>query len=297
MNGPAERTIRTESVRIPRIRDTYGSCHALGASIRDEGLRRPITVWSDGTLISGGRRLFASLLMDKPRIQAVFVDTIEDAAKCLQRDNEDDTLALPFKSADLCRLWELLRRLDGPAALVRAEQARRRGAQLRRQTRDGKRKPGRSANRTEDYALNVISAPFGISGSTANRLLAIYNVANGRTDITDEKREQAAKALAAIDAGESSIWANYQLITGARSAPVAVPRPAEPIPSAPAARQITAWNRSLPQMEGLVAGLAELGAPNAELTWNEVGPVHARLMAVRRDMEKIIKKMRETTQS
>jgi hypothetical protein len=50
-------------------------------------------------------------------------------------------------------------------------------------------------------------------------------------------------------------------------------------------------------MEGLVAGLVELGPPNAELTWEQVGPVHARLSAIRRDLEKMIKQMKELNQS
>jgi len=87
---------------------------ALGASIRDDGLRHPITLWKDGTIISGGRRLRAYLLMDMPRIQAVFVDNIEDAAKRMLADNEDDLLALPWKWSEVCRLWEMLRRLDAP---------------------------------------------------------------------------------------------------------------------------------------------------------------------------------------
>jgi hypothetical protein len=291
-----EKTVRTESVRIPRLRDSYGSCLALGASIRDEGLRRPITLWQDGTLISGGRRLFAHLLMEKPRIQAVFVHTVEDAAKRLLGDNQDDYLAMAPKWSEVCRLWELLRRLDAPAAVKRADAARRRGVELRKQTQAGRRKPGRSHNRTDDYVLAVICEPFGISGATARRIEVVYNTAYGVTEAPDEKRELAREVMRDID-NDGSIWANYQRLTGARVAPPARPRPVAPIPSAAAPAQRTAWDRALPQMEGLVAGLAELGPPNAELTWEQVGPVQTRLMAVRRELEKIIKQMRETNGS
>lgn len=293
--GPTERTIRTESVRIPHLRDSYGSCMALGASIRDDGLHRPVTLWKDGTLISGGRRLFAHLLIEKPGIQAVFVDNIEDGAKRMLGDNEDDQLALPWKWSEVCRLWEMLRRLDAPAAAKRADAARRRGVELRKQTQTGKRKPGRSHNRSDDYVLGVICEPFGISAATARRIEVVYHTGYGTVDAPDEKRELAREVMRAIDES-GNVWANYQRLTGARHT-VTRPRPAEVVEAAPAARQLTAWAKSLPQMEGLLAGLTELGPPNTDLTWEQVGPVHTRLMAVRRELEKMIKQMRESNQS
>jgi len=291
---PTERTIRTETVRIPHLRDSYGSCMALGASIRDDGLRHPITLWKDGTIISGGRRLRAYLLMDMPRIQAVFVDNIEDAAKRMLADNEDDLLALPWKWSEVCRLWEMLRRLDAPAAAKRADVSRRRGAELRKQTRAGKRAPGRSHSRSDDYVLGVICEPFDISAATARRIEVVYHTGYGTMPATDEKRELAREVMRAIDES-GNVWANYQRLTGARNT-VSRPRPVETVEPAPSARQVAAWDKSLPQMEGLTAGLIELGPPNPGLTWDLVEPVHARLMAVRRDLEKIIKQMRESNQ-
>jgi len=287
-----EQLMRTEAVRIPKLRNRVnGSCLALAQSIRDEGLRRPITLWTDGTLISGQRRLFAHQLMEMPRIPYVMVDTIEDAAKRLLGDNEDEYLARPWKPSEMCRLWDLLRRLDDPAAVKRADEARRRGVELRRQTQAGKRKPGRAGS-TDDYVLGVVAPAFGMSETSARRLWRIYSMAY---DATESRRELALESLNDIDAGVSTIWANYQRVVSGRVAPVSQPRPVKPTEAAEAARQITVWNKALPQMEGLVAGLVELGPPNAELTWVQVGPVHARLKAVRRDMEKIINQMRETS--
>ncbi len=297
MSTSEEHLISTESVRTPRLRDHVGALGALGASIRDEGMRHPVTLWKDGTLISGARRHRTALLAGASHIQAVFVDTIEDAAKNLLRDNEDDYLALPWKWTEVCRLWELLRRLDEPAAAIRTDQARRRGVELRRQTTSGKRKPGRDANHSEDYALTVLSGPFGVSYSTAKRLWAVYGLAYGTTEATNERREDAREAMRNIDAGESSIYANYSRLTSDRIAPVSRPRRVEPVEAAPAARQAAAWAKSLPQMEGLVAGLTELGPPNAELSWEQIGPTYTRLMAVRRELEKIIKQMRESNKS
>lgn len=291
-----ECTVRTEAIHIPRTRDSLGSCMPLAASIRDEGLRRPLTVWTDGTLISGRRRLFANMLLERETIRVVFVSTIEDAAKRMIADNEDDDLAQPWKWSEVCRLWEVLRRLDAPAAARRADAARRRGVALRRKTQAGQRDPGRATNRSSgDYVLGVISQPFGISTATARRIETIYHLGYGTTDAPDDRRELARQVMADVDA-DGNVWGNYQRLMGARNT-VVRPRVAAPAEPAPAARQLAAWDKSLPQMEGLVAGLVELGPPNVALTWEQVSPVIARLAYVRREMEKIIRKMREISQS
>lgn len=294
----AEVTVRIDAVRIPKYRDSYGSCLALAKSIDSDGMHRPLTLWSDGTLISGGRRLRASMLLDRNRIQAVFVNNIEDAAKRMLGDNQDEELAMPWKWSEVARLWETLRRLDGPAAAKRLDEARRRGVELRRETQAGKRKPGRASNHSDDYTLTVICEPFDISCATARRIESVWQTGYGTVEATDEKRALARQIMAELDAG-ASIWSSYQRLLGhdpdARRR--VHPKPLTVTEAAPAARQTTAWDRSLPQLEGLIAGLIELGPPNPELTWEQVGPVHTRLMVVRRELEKMINRMKETNKS
>lgn len=304
-----ERTISIEAVRVPPLRESMGSLTPLGESIRREGLRHPICVWKDGTLISGGRRLRSHFLLGgsaggaKYRtIRAVFVDTLEDAAKRIQADDEDgglDMSAVPWKPSETCRLWKLLRLLDEPAALVRADIARRRGVELRRKTFAGERQPGRSQTRVEDFVLATVAPAFGMSTTTAKRLWTIYTLSLGAPGVLPEKVRQARDALLAIDAGESSISANYAALVGGTTppAPLSVRQYAPPTPSAQPSRQLAAWEKALPQLEGLTAGLIELGPPNPELTWDQVGPVHTRLMVVRRELEKMIKQMRESNKS
>jgi hypothetical protein len=293
----SEQLISIEAPRTPHVRRGTGRLNTLADSIRHDGLRHPIVLWKDGTLLSGTRRHRACLLLGRERIPAVFVDTIEDAAKHLLADNEDDHLAVPMKWSEVCRLWELLRRLDEPAAVQRGAAARRRGVELRRLTEAGKRNPGRSRQHSEDYVLGVLGPTFGMSASTAKRLWAVYEMAYVPGELADDKREQAREALRRIDAGEASIFACYAHLRSGHPAPASPLRPGGPAVPAAARVQRAAWDRSLPQMEGLVAGLAELGPPNAELTWEQVAPVYARLSAVRRDIEKMIKKMREINPS
>ncbi len=290
----SEIAILTGSVRCPDVRRTPGRLADLGDSIRKDGLKHPIAVWKDGTLISGMRRHRAYLMLGYKHIPAIFVETIEDAAKRLLIDNQDDFLAVPMKRVEICRLWEVLRRLDKPAAARRIDAARRRGVELRRQTQAGERPPGRVGNRSDDYVLSVLCEPFGLSESAANRLWGVYVAAYGSQFVEAEERLTAQAIMSAIETGESSISAGYSRITAGRRAP-ARPRAAQPALSAPPGRQLTVWEKSLPQMEGLLAGLAELGPPNSALTWEQIRPIHARLSAVRRDLEKMIKQMKGTS--
>jgi len=287
--------VDVDAVKVHPIREVYGILTPLGESIRNEGMHQPLTLWKDGTLISGFRRYRAAVLLRHKEVPVVFVNTIEDAAKRLSLDQADDHHARPMKPSEMCRLWELLRRLDEPAAALRADANRRRGVRLRQLTEEGVRDPGRAdgSNRSEDYVLTVLSEPFDLSVTTAKRLWTIFTA----TKPGDPRRDRAKQSLADIDEGISTIWANYRHLSAKRSAPISTPKPPAPEVPAAAAVQVAAWNRSLPQLEGLVAGLAELGPPNPDLLWEQVGPIHTRLMAVRRDLEKMIKKMRESNQS
>jgi hypothetical protein len=298
-----ETMIRIESIRIPQYRLTYGSCLDLAKSIGDEGLRHPVTVWKDGTLISGGRRIRAHLLEQKDRIPAVFVSTIEDAAKRLLEDQQDPHLALPMKWSEICRLWARLRELDAPAAAKRADEGRRQGARLRKLTQAGKRAPGKSSNRSQDYTLNVIREPFGLSYATSRRVETVYEIAYGNTD--DPRRALAVQVMKELDEG-AAVWPCYQRMLDARpDGPrpnpngrigAAAPPVAPPVP-ATAARWLAAHERALPLLEGALAGLIELGAPPADLDWSQVGPVVTRLAAFRRGAEQLIKKMKENNQA
>lgn len=301
-----EMTIDIEKVRIPTVRLDYGGLSKLATSIENDGLRHPITVWSDGTLISGARRLRAHYLLSgmpgKSRyrnIPAVFVDTLEDATKRLLGDNGDETCALPLKPSEICRLWGVLRKLDEPAAAHRLNDARRRGVELRRQTQTGQRTPGRSGHRgtASEYAMGLLGEPFGMAEATASRLWAIHTLAHNLALPDTDRRMKAQRALDDLDAGRSSVWASYSSLIMTRRPVATRPKAAPVTESAAAARQQAAWGRSLPQLEGLVAGLTELGPPHPDLDWNEVGPVRARLARIRRDLEKIIHSMKETAQS
>lgn len=303
-----ETTIHIEGVRIPPVRAaSIPPLIDLARSIEKDGLRHPVAVWPDGTLISGARRLRAHFFLageqtnlltdDYRKIRAVFVDTVEDAAKRLLNDNADNGDAVPMKPSEMCRLWDVLAKLDEPAAKIRLNEARRQGVKHRKQTQSGQRRPGRTRSQGNgaEYLMSVLGEPFGMKEATASRLFTVYKLATNMT-IDPERRAAAVEQLSLLDDGKASIWGAYNGLVSKRVAP-SVPRIVAPVAPAPAARQRASWERALPQLEGLAAGLIELGNPNTDLTWEQVGPVHARLMKVRRDLEKIINGMKEISKS
>lgn len=295
--------MRVESVRIPGYRATPGSCRDLAKSIDSDGLRHPITVWSDGTLVSGERRLRAHILLGRDSIPAMFVSTIEDAAKRLLADNQDDHLARPMLPSDMCRLWSRMRILDEPAAIQRSAESRRRGVHLRREVLSGARKPGRApgGGSGEEYLITVMSEPFGLSAATAARTDRIYRTGyTDAFDASDADRELARALMKDLDDGATSVWSAYQVLLGhekvARPKKGSTAKITSPTVSVSSSKQLTALDKALPLMEGAMQGLTALGAIHKDLTWEQVGPYHARLRRIRRDMEKMINQMREFSQ-
>lgn len=296
-----ETLVRIESVRVPTVRTEHGACKPLADDIETSGLEQPIVLWGDCTLISGRRRLIAYQLLQRDRIPAVFVHTIEEAAKRLLMDAQNARLSRPMTRSDICRLWQVLRRLDAPAAVKRHDAARRLGAELRAQTQAGKRPAGRSQNRSEDYFLSVMCEPFGFSGATARRIETIYEVATGIALAAPDRVTLAKQIMKDFDRGEP-IWPGYQKFLDSRTTPKkvlkkAAPPPPPPVEQVPASKQVAAWEKTLPTLEGMVAGLVALGPFAAELGWAEIGPIHARLSVIRREMEKMIRTMKEKNQA
>jgi hypothetical protein len=243
-----ETKVHIETISTHEIRKNVGVLTGLSKSLVAEGQRHPVTVWKDGTLISGFRRLRCHFPLSGGQnrtgfrhINAVFVDTIEDAAKRLTLDMEDPECAHPMLPSDMCRLWALLRKLDEPAALKRAEMARRKGVELRRRTQAGERNPGRSKSRTDDYVLGIVAAPFGISAATARRIEVIFQTATGVIPADEKKRQQAAHLLDELDAGRATVWSSYQQLMGLKQKTPTPKKKAEPVESADVQRQIASW--------------------------------------------------------
>lgn len=295
-----ETIISIETPRVPSVRQSYGSLAGLAESLA-EGQRHPIAVWKDGTLISGARRLRTHFLMSERdkgyrTIRAVFVDNIEDAAARLMVDVQDDHLAMPMKPSEICELWVVLRKLDEPARILRTYNARKRGAELRKQAMAGVREPGRAIRAKEDYFLSVLGKPFGYSVATAIRLWRIYTLATS-LETDPQRRKLAQEALNLLDEGTGTIAGHYVRVVAEKAIPYLPRQAARPVESAPAPRQLAALARTVPQLQGMVDGLIGLGPINPDLTWEQIAPSYAQLRGIRRSLENLIHQMKGRAQS
>lgn len=286
--------VRADSLRQTKTRSGLGSLTQLRASLLRDGFRHPICAWSDGTVISGERRLVAAIMAGADTVPVEYVSTIEDAAKRLTEDNEDDYLTKPRTWSEVCELWEVLRRLDAPAAQQRRRANMQRGQELRRAVLAGKRKPGRASGRGQDYFLTVLAPPFGISDATARRIVCIHRAAKQMGP-----NSLAAELMQGVDLHKGAVWKSYQRLLGHN--PDAPHAPAKPkllpqLPSAAAAQQLQALSSAEAHMAGMLAGIRALGPLNPTLEWSTLAPHHAALSEIRRGVEKLIKEMKGRAQ-
>lgn len=284
--------VRVDTLRQTKTRSGLGNLTQLRTSLLRDGFRHPICAWSDGTVISGERRLVAAIVAGGDAVPVEYVSTIEDAAKRLTEDNEDDYLAKPRTWSEVCALWEVLRKLDGPAAQQRRRANIQRGQELRKQAVTGQRKPGRTSTRGQDYFLSVLAPPFGISDATARRILCIYRAAK-----QTGPNGLAAELMRDVDLHKGAVWKSYQKLLGhdpdaPHEPKKPKPAPLPPPPSAAAAQQLQALSNAEAHMAGMIAGIRALGPLNPALTWKELAPHHAALSEIRRGVEKLIKEMK-----
>lgn len=290
-----ELEVRVEAMRMRRFRSHLGDVWKLADSMMIEGQHHPVILWRDNTVISGERRVHAALMAGKDSLKVEYVSTIEEAAAALIKQNSDNaTHSKAMLWSEVASLWELLRELDKPAALRRADSNRRRGVKLRRQVQAGRREPGRGPKEGgEEYFLKVVTPPFDISAASARRILSIYR---GAVSTDPEQKDRAAFAwelMADIDAN-GNIWANYQRWQGVRSLPPTAANKQPATKPAAAEKQVAAFVKAAATMSGVMDGLAALGPVHSSLTWEQVASSCAQFARVRRELEKLIKQMRET---
>lgn len=288
--------VRADTLRQTKTRSGLGSLTQLRASLLRDGFRHPICAWPDGTVISGERRLVAAIMAGADTVPVEYVSTIEDAAKRLTEDNEDDYLAKARTWSEVCELWEVLRRLDGPAAQKRRRDNIQRGQEMRRAVLAGKRKPGRASGRGQDYFLTVLAPPFGISDATARRIVCIHRAAKEMGP-----NSLAAELMRDVDLHKGAVWKSYQRLLGhdpdAPHVPTKPkPAPPPPLPSAAAAQQLQALSNAEAHMAGMLAGIRALGPLNPALGWEALAPHHAALSEIRRGVDKLIKEMKGRAQ-
>lgn len=278
--------------RVPiRDDDNIGDLTQLKLSIAEEGLRQPLLLWNDGTLISGGRRFLALASLPNAYYTVRFVNDLDQLGGELEKQVADDTAAQPMRLSEICRLWDVIRKLDEPAAAQRAHRRRSLASSLRRQLKDGARTAGRHPEPGgEAYFLARVVPPFGMSPATAMRLLYVHHTATGRRQASAKTAALAKQLMRQVDE-DGNVNGAYRTLMGHR--PVRMPEPAVARARVSAEKQLSALGSAAAHLSGITAGAKALGPISKELTWEQIGPVHAQFSAVRRDLEQMIKQMKE----
>ncbi len=180
-----------ESVRVDgRRRRDLGDVASLARSIRELGmLLHPITLTRDCRLISGYRRLEACRRLGWVAIPARFVDSLDDAARLLRAEQDEDTERKDLLPSELAALGETLYEFEASLARARMAAAGRSAA------------PGRPAERCGDgttplpcvdfaKARHAVGVALGMSGRTYGELTFVHRIA------TDPQRAEAERELA-----------------------------------------------------------------------------------------------------
>jgi hypothetical protein len=141
-----------------RERRAIGDIRPLADSIRDSGLRHPVTISRDYGLISGRRRLAAYEHLGQSRIPYRAVGTISQALAAIAAEDADSRQALPMTIAEaIFRDWQMRDELEW-------------------WPRAGNRKgdPG-----TRMDHRNQLAAAAGLNGSQYTRAYAVILAAEG----------------------------------------------------------------------------------------------------------------------
>lgn len=185
--------VPVEWVRVVgRHRHELGDLASLVASIEDVGLLNPITVTRDGRLIAGQRRLEACRLLDWDTVPVRFVDSLDDAAKLLHAERDENTCRKDMLPSELAALGAALYEIEANTARERQGTRTDLGVQLHgMRTR---KLEGSSGVTT----VSVVGPALGMAGRTYSELYYAHKVATD-PDLPDSERALGREALNEMD--------------------------------------------------------------------------------------------------
>lgn len=225
-----------------RHRRDMGDIQALADSIADVGLLNPVTLTREGRLVAGHRRIEAVRLLGMDTVPVRFADNLDDAAKLLRAERDENVCRLDMKPSEKAALGEALLAIEADRARERTAQAGRSAA------------PGRRAERSGDVSgplggdsRDAVGKALGMSGRTYSELRGAYALAND-PDAPAEHRQAAQEALDKMDAGEGIYLARKELRQKITAKPAeAEPGAAEPEPESPDADWVPLPNEKGPR--------------------------------------------------
>lgn len=185
-----------------RHRRDMGDIRALADSIADVGLLNPVTLTREGRLVAGQRRLEAVRLCGMDTVPARFADNLDDAAKLLRAERDENVCRKDMTASELYALGKGLEELERPKAEQRQREARSRAGKIRQGTLDPASCSGeQDAGNTRD----AIGEALGMSATTWHRLKHMGDrAADGDQSVAD--------VLHQIDSGEQTITGGYRKI-------------------------------------------------------------------------------------
>lgn len=188
-----------ESVRIVgRHRYALGNLDELAKSIADVGLLNPITLTRDTRLVAGHRRLEACRRLGWSEIPARFIDSLDDAAKLLRAERDENTCRKEMLLSELASLGEALYELEERNARQRMAEAGRKSAPGRSAEKGVELVPHLSAETEQAKARDLVGEALGMSGRTYSDLRGVYLAATD-PETPEPERVLAKAALDKMD--------------------------------------------------------------------------------------------------
>lgn len=180
-----------------RIRQNVGDISALAASIKAVGLLQPVLIDDQCRLVAGQRRIAAVQMLGQDTIPAIIVKGLDDAAKRLMAERDENTCRLDLTLSEKVRVGKRLEELERPKAKER-EQA-------------GKSSDGTAGGRGKRKPSSNLDEGFG--GRTDEKVGSALGISKDSYRRAKDVIEKAAPELiAAMDAGQVSITAAHDLL-------------------------------------------------------------------------------------
>lgn len=265
-----------EAIRaVGRYRKDLGDLDGLAKSIAAVGLLNPITITSDGQLITGQRRLEACRLLGRTEIECLIADDLDTAVQQLEAERDENTERKAMTPEELVHLGRALEELERPRA-----QERKAAGQFGSGPETGTVVRGETAE--------VVGSALGISGTSYKRARAVVNAAYDESSSSDD-REVARAALANMNA-TGNIVGNYDKIRKVRD--IRLGAPTSPA-LMDAKKQRHALNSATANLSGIALALKRIGDLHPEITSEEAAQWVDDLSEARRVIEGLIKRLKE----
>lgn len=188
-----DRDMPIEAIRIAgRHRTDLGDIAALARSIADVGLLNPITLTHDCRLVAGQRRLEAFRSLGWDTIPVRFVDSLDDAARLLRAERDENTERKEMLPSEKASLGEALYEIEA------GEAKERQGTR----TDLGKQLPGLETGKlvARGDTRDLVGEVLGMDGRTYSDLRFVYTLAHD-VDAPEDEQTLATEALKAMDSG------------------------------------------------------------------------------------------------